>query len=63
MVIIAPKVQERVIDALKSSRAIETPATSNWIMFAATIEAALHLMREKTIDQRLAGSVRRMLGW
>jgi len=60
---IAPKVQERVIDALKSSRAIETPATSNWVMFAATIEAALHLMREKTIDQRLAGSVRRMLGW
>ena len=58
-----PRVQRRVIDALKSSRVIETPPTSNWVMFSATIEAALHLMRKKTIDERLAVNVRRMLGW
>jgi hypothetical protein len=57
------KTKQRFLAALKSSRAIETPTNSNWVMFAAMIEAALHFMGEKTIEERLEGSVRRMLGW
>lgn len=57
------KVQDRLIEALKSSRVIETPTNSNWVMFAAIIEAALHIMGEKTIEERLIGCVLRMLGW
>jgi hypothetical protein len=60
---IGSKIQERLIEALQSSRAIETPTNSNWVMFAAMIEAALHVMGEKTIEERLEGGVRRMLGW
>ena len=57
------RVRRQVIDALKSSRAIGTPTDSNWVMFAAMVEAALHTMDEKTIADRLEGCVRRMLGW
>ena len=57
------RVRHQVIDALKSSRAIATPTDSNWVMFAATVEAALQMMGEKTIADRLEGCVRRMLGW
>jgi len=57
------RVRHQVIDALKSSRAIATPTDSNWVMFAATIEAALYTMGEKTVADRQEGCVRRMLGW
>jgi hypothetical protein len=57
------RVRRQVIEALKSSRAIGTPTTSNWVMFAALVEAVLHTMGEKTIEDRLEGCVNRMLGW
>jgi hypothetical protein len=57
------RVQRQVVEALKSSRAIRTPTDSNWVMFAATVEAALHVMGESTIEDRLESSVQRMLGW
>ena len=58
-----PRVRRQIIEALKSSRAIGTPTDSNWVMFAAMVEAALLMMGEKTIEDRLEGCVRRMLGW
>ncbi len=45
------------------TRAISTPEDSNWVMFTATIEAALLKMGEPTIEDRLEGSLRRMLDW
>jgi hypothetical protein len=56
------RVRKNVVEALKSSRAIKIPSENNWVMFAATIEAALLMMGEKTNEDRLEGSVRRMLG-
>jgi hypothetical protein len=57
-----PRVRQQVIDALKLTRAIQ-PGNSNWVMFAATVEAALLEMGEATIEARLENYVRRMLGW
>lgn len=57
------RVRRQIIEALKSTRAIGTPTDSNWVMFAATVEAALLTMGENTIEDRLEGCVRRMLGW
>lgn len=57
------RVREQVVEALKSSRAIKTPTANNWVMFAATVETALQMMGEKTIDERLEGCIRRMLTW
>ena len=57
------RIRAQVIRAMKSSRAIATPATNNWVMFAAMIEAVLHMMGETTIEERLEGCVRRMLAW
>jgi hypothetical protein len=57
------RVRRQVIEALKSSRAIGTPTDSNWVMFAAMVEAVLHTMGEPTIEERLEGCVNRMLGW
>ena len=57
------RVRRQVVAALKSSRAIGTPTDSNWVMFAAMVEAALHTMGEKTIEDRFEGYVNRMLGW
>ncbi len=57
------RVRRQVVEALKSSRAIGTPTENNWVMFAATVEAALLMMGEATIEDRLDGCVRRMLGW
>lgn len=58
-----PGVQRQIVDALKSSRAIATPTSNNWVMFAATIEAVLHMMGEPTIKERFEDCVNRMLGW
>ncbi len=60
---VEPRVRAQVKAALKASRAIQTPTDSNWVMFAATVEAALLEMGEPTMEERLEGCVRRMLGW
>jgi hypothetical protein len=57
------KVRNNLVAALKSSRQIPTPTDNNWVMFAAMIEAALHILGEPTIPERFEGCVRRMLGW
>jgi hypothetical protein len=57
------RIRSQVIQALKSSHAIATPATNNWVMFAAMVEAALYTMGENTIEERLEGCVGRMLAW
>lgn len=57
------RTQGQMIAALKSSRLIKMPTSNNWVMFAATVEAALLLIGEKTVPDRLEGGVRRMLEW
>jgi hypothetical protein len=58
-----PHVKAQVIAAFKSSRKIATPAHNNWVMFAATVEAALLEFGEPTVSERLEDCVRKMLGW
>ena len=58
-----PRVQGQIIAALKSSRTIDTPKSNNWVMFAAMVEIALQMAGEPTVQDRLQGSVQRMLGW
>jgi len=58
-----PRVKKQVIEAFKSSRKIPTPTGSNWVMFAATVEAALLEFGEPTLEERLENCVRKMLGW
>lgn len=57
------RLKSQIINALKSSRAIGTPQGSNWVLFAAMVEAALHTMGEKTIKERLEDCVEHMLAW
>jgi len=57
------RVRAQVVTALKSSRGIATPTSNNWVMFAATVEAALHIMGEPTIGDRFENCVQHMLGW
>lgn len=58
-----PRVKKQIIGALKSSRKIGAPGANNWVMFAATVEAALLEFGEPTIEERLEGCLRKMLGW
>ena len=58
-----PRVKGQVIAALKSSRKIKTPTSNNWVMFAATVEAALLECGETPVQERLESCVTRMLGW
>ena len=58
-----PAVKERLIAALKSSRTIPTPDHNNWVLFAATVEAALLEFGEPTREDRLENCIRKMLGW
>jgi hypothetical protein len=58
-----PRVKKQVSEAFKSSRKIPTPTGNNWVMFAATIEAALLEFGEPTLEERLENCVRKMLGW
>jgi hypothetical protein len=58
-----PRVQKQIVAALKSSRKIRTPTGSNWVMFAAMVEAALLEFGEPTLEERLEDCVRNMLGW
>lgn len=56
------RVQRQIVAALKSTRKI-TPGPSNWVLFAATVEAALLEFGELTLESRLENYVRQMLGW
>ena len=58
-----PRVKNQIIAALKSSRKIGRPKANNWVMFTATVEAALLEFGEPTIEDRLENCVRDMLGW
>ena len=60
---LAPRMKKQIIGALKSSRKISTPTNNNWVMFAAMVEAALLEFGEPTLEPRLEGCVRKMLGW
>jgi hypothetical protein len=57
------RVKKQVVAALKSSRKIPTPKGSNWVLFAAMVEAALLEFGEPTVEERLEACVRNMLGW
>jgi hypothetical protein len=57
------RVRRQVVGALKASRAIATPTRNNWVLFAAMVEAALHMMGEATVQARFEDCVHRMLGW
>ena len=58
-----PRGKQQLIAALKSSRQIPTPSQNNWVMFAATIEAALQELGEPRQADRLETCVRKMLDW
>ena len=58
-----PRVKKQIVAALISSRQIATPTANNWVMFAATIEAALLELGESTLTERLEDCVHKMLGW
>jgi hypothetical protein len=60
---LTPKVKGQLIAALKSSRAIATPRTNNWVMFAAVVESLLLTLGEPTVEERLEGCLRLMTGW
>ena len=60
---LADPVKKQVIEALKSSRHIPTPTNNNWVMFAATVEAALLELGEPSRADRFEDCVRKMLGW
>jgi hypothetical protein len=60
---LSARVRGQVVAALKSSRAIPTPTSNNWVMFAAMVEAALHTMGQQSDADRCEGCVQRMLGW
>ncbi len=57
------RLKAQIIAALKATRVIPTPESNNWVMFAATIEAALHQFGEATLAARLEDCVRKMLAW
>ena len=57
-----PRVRRQLEGALKASRSIK-PINNNHILFAAAIEAALLAMGEPTVEARLEGYLRQMLGW
>ena len=57
------KQRSQLVNALKASRAIGTPRGSNWVMFAAMVEAALLEFDEPTLEERLENCVRQMVSW
>ena len=60
---LSPSVKAHVIAALKASRHIATPQNNNWVMFAASVEAALLELGEPTLEPRLEACVGKMLNW
>jgi len=57
-----PRVRANVIAALKSTRPIK-PNMSNWLLFAAIIEAFLHRVGEGRDEERLFEALRRFQTW
>lgn len=57
-----PRVRANVITALKSTRPIK-PNMSNWLLFAAIIEAFLHRVGEGRDEERLFEALRRFQVW
>lgn len=57
------RVKTQVIDAFISSRKASDPKTSNWVMFAAMVEAFLLHAGQTTVASRLEENIRLMLGW
>jgi hypothetical protein len=57
-----PKVQRNLAAALLSSRVI-TPGFNNWLLFAATVEAALAVMGERWDAMRIDYAVRQHQQW
>lgn len=57
------RVKAQLVAALASSRNAADPRTSNWVMFAAMVEAFLLHVGETTLQNRLEDNVRLMLGW
>lgn len=53
-----PQVQKNLIAALQSSRSIE-PFYNNWLLFAAMVEAALFLMGEVIVPERVDAAIQR----
>lgn len=64
-----PRVKTQIIAALKTTRKFGTATADpwvlacNWVMFEATIEAALLTFGEPTREERLESCLRKMLGW
>jgi hypothetical protein len=58
-----PRIQTQLIAALKSSRKVAAPTSNNWVLFAATVEAALLDLGESPLPDRLTTELRRMLRW
>ncbi len=58
-----PRAQQQIIAALKLSHKRPTPQGNNWVMFAATIEAALLEFGEPTLQKRLEDCVGKMINW
>lgn len=58
-----PHVKKQIIVAFESSRKISTPKSNNWVMFAASVEAALLEFGQPTLKLRLEDCVRKMIGW
>jgi hypothetical protein len=56
------RTQRNLVDALKSSRAI-TPGANNWLLFSATVEAALALVGERADHMRIDYAVRQHQQW
>jgi hypothetical protein len=58
-----PQIQTRIVAALKVSRAVPAPDRNNWVLFAATVEAALLELGETPQHQRFETELKRMLSW
>lgn len=54
--LLEPQVQQNIISALLSSRVI-TPHHNNWLLFAAMVEAALSMMGETVVPERVEAAV------
>ncbi|WP_200862183.1 DUF2264 domain-containing protein [Asticcacaulis sp. YBE204] len=57
------RVKTQLIDAFVASRKASDPKTSNWVMFAAMVEAFLLHAGQATVPSRLEANLRLMLGW
>jgi hypothetical protein len=56
------RVKKNVVAALKSSRAIR-PNESNWLLFAASVEAFLHVAGEPIVRERVDHALKKHMEW